>query len=231
MADENSDLSGPSCSKRRKYDNKRSLTDAELLEILEDDFSDHEDDEFDSGSDDEYVPDVTSEAENSETDDVENTETEEISPRRPVLQEISWESDSESIHVFQFTKVESLLEPTAEHDPIHYFRHILTDRYLDEIVIQTNGYAIELVLRPVFLGLLLHMGNIRLIQIQDYWKTDYLFGLGVFANNMGRNRFLLILRAMHFAQNPQDEEAATPDRLYKVRNIVNMFNTRMSEIY
>lgn len=48
---------------------------------------------------------------------------------------------------------------------------------------------------------------------------------------MGRNRFLLTLRALHFAQNPQDEEAGPPDRLYKVRNIVNMFSTRMSKIY
>ncbi|KAG5873884.1 hypothetical protein JTB14_017537 [Gonioctena quinquepunctata] len=104
MVNEISDLSRPSCSKRRKYDNKRPLTDAELLEILDDVFSDHVNDEFDSGSADEYVPDVSSDAENSETDDVENTETEEIMPRGGhVLQEISWESDSESMHVFQFT--------------------------------------------------------------------------------------------------------------------------------
>ncbi|KAK9739039.1 Transposase IS4 [Popillia japonica] len=47
------------------------------------------------------------------------------------------------------------------------------------------------------------MGTIRINRIQDYWKQDELFGLGAFARNMSRNRFLLIQRCLHFAKNPE----------------------------
>lgn len=36
---------------------------------------------------------------------------------------------------------------------------------------------------------------------------------------------------MHFTQNRQEGEAVPLDRLYKVRNIVDLFKTRMPEIY
>ncbi|XP_071637332.1 piggyBac transposable element-derived protein 4-like [Temnothorax longispinosus] len=48
---------------------------------------------------------------------------------------------------------------------------------------------------------------------------------------MSCDRFLLILRALHFAKNPDNDGVASADRLYKIRNIVNFFNSRMSEIF
>lgn len=252
MAEENTDMPGPSRPKRSKREMERALTDAELLDIFEGDLSDHVDEDFDSGSDDEFVPNVSSSDENSEADPEENMERgQAIYQGEPISEEITWESDSDSMNFFHFTKTENFVAPVTGNDPLDYFRHILTDSFLDEIVAQTNRYAVELFFRPgvkeksritswkdltrgelvTFLGLLLHMGNIRLNRIQDYWKTDYLFDIDVFAHNMSRNRFLIILRALHFSQNPQEGEAASPDRLYKVRNIVNLFNARMSEIY
>ncbi|KAF7267835.1 hypothetical protein GWI33_018962 [Rhynchophorus ferrugineus] len=230
---------------------KRALTDVELIEISEDDLSDNVDEDFDSGTD-EFVSNGSSSDENSEADLDENTErVQATSQGQPVLEDISWDSDSESMNFFPFTKIENFVTPVTGSDPVDYFMHILTDGFLDEIVTQTNRYAVELFFRPsvtekaritswndvtrdelvIFLGLLLHMGNIRLNRIQDYWKTDYLFDFQVFAHNMSRNRFLIILKALHFAQNPQEGEAASPDHLYKVRSIVNLFNTRMAEIY
>ncbi|KAF7266124.1 hypothetical protein GWI33_020496 [Rhynchophorus ferrugineus] len=50
---------------------KRTLTDAELLEILEDDLSDHVDEDFDSGGDD-FVPNGSLSDEHSEADPDEN---------------------------------------------------------------------------------------------------------------------------------------------------------------
>ncbi|XP_035213744.1 piggyBac transposable element-derived protein 4-like [Stegodyphus dumicola] len=75
------------------------------------------------------------------------------------------------------------------------------------------------------------MGTIRINRIQDYWKTDSLFGLLAFSENMSRNRFLLLLRALHFAKNPDQNTELPKDRLYKVRDMVNLFNAPVSEIY
>ncbi|XP_035206580.1 piggyBac transposable element-derived protein 4-like, partial [Stegodyphus dumicola] len=48
---------------------------------------------------------------------------------------------------------------------------------------------------------------------------------------MSRNRFLLLLRALHFAKIPDQNTELPKDRLHKVRDMVNLFNARVSEIY
>lgn len=254
MADASDNIPGPSRAKKRRWEDKNPLTEAAIVKIIEDELFDDLDSDFEFVSEDEYVPnDDTSETSNAESlDEQENIVLiPTMQQATPGSENVIWQDDSTSIKVFPFTKTECLLQPVPGSDPIHYFRHILTDNYLDEIIAQTNRYAVEIFLRSetkensritawkdvsneemvTFLGLLLHMGNIRLNRIQDYWKTDPLFNLRAFANNMSRNRFLLILRALHFAQNPDNDEVTPPDRLYKIRNIMNLFNSRMSEIF
>lgn len=253
MGDINNSLAGPSCPKKAKWQHNRALTDEELAKYIEENLSDECESLFSSTGEDEYVPDSdASENSNIEVDeeyiaDVLTHQGQESDVVGPVV----WENDSTSMKSFPFTKCESLLQPIVGNDPIDYFLHILTDDILNEIIIQTNAYAVEILFRPetkensrittwkditreeilVFFGLILHMGTIRLNRIQDYWKTDELFGLRIFAASMSRNRFLLILRALHFAKNPEVNEKTPADRLYKIRNIINLFNSRMSEIY
>ncbi|KAK9703097.1 Transposase IS4 [Popillia japonica] len=238
MADASDNIPGPSRAKKRRWEDKNPLTEAAIAKIIEDELFDDLDSDFEFVSEDEYVPNDDT----SETSNAESLDEEENIVLIPTMQQATPGSK-----VFSFTKTECLLQPVPGGEPIHYFRHILTDNYLDEIIAQTNRYAVEIFLRSetkensritawkdvsneemvTFLGLLLHMGNIRLNRIQDYWKTDPLFNLRAFANNMSRNRFLLILRALHFAQNPDNDEVTPPDRLYKIRNIMNLFNSRM----
>ncbi|CAH2010163.1 unnamed protein product [Acanthoscelides obtectus] len=71
------------------------------------------------------------------------------------------------------------------------------------------------------------MGTIKMNRINDYWKTHYLFNLPAFSNNMSRNRFLLILRALHFNDNSAPEQ----NRLSKISPLMNFFNSKMSELY
>lgn len=135
--------------------------------------------------------------------------------------------------------------------PWDYFNLLVHQEFLDLIVEQTNVYAEEVFLskadkirsrisnwKPltvqelkIFLGLTLHMGTIHLSRIQDYWKRDRLFDLRCFSDYMGRDRYLLILRCLHFATNPAQNEAKPNDRLYKVRPLINYFNKRMCEVY
>ncbi|KAG8239945.1 hypothetical protein J437_LFUL018095, partial [Ladona fulva] len=48
---------------------------------------------------------------------------------------------------------------------------------------------------------------------------------------MSRDRLLLILQALHFSENPKDDETVPTDRLYKIRPFLNIFEETMSEIY
>jgi hypothetical protein len=53
----------------------------------------------------------------------------------------------------------------------------------------------------IFIGLLFHTGTIRMNRLQDYWKKCELFDLNFFRKYMSRNRFLLLLRTLHFIDN------------------------------
>ncbi|GIY76629.1 piggyBac transposable element-derived protein 4 [Caerostris darwini] len=152
---------------------------------------------------------------------------------------------------FPFIKSECLLQPVTGDNPIDYFRHLFTENMLDEVIAQTNNYAREVLCRRetkqhsrinawkettkeeilIFVGLILHMGIIRINRIEDYWKTDALFGLSVFSYNMSRNRFNVLLRALNFSKIPEQDAEPSKDQLYKIRSMVNLFNTRLAEIY
>lgn len=64
-------------------------------------------------------------------------------------------------------------------------------------------------------------------RLQDYWKTDPLFR-SAFPDYMSRDRFLLILRCLHFTDN---EARVTDDRLFKIRFVIDHFNKKMADIY
>lgn len=128
---------------------------------------------------------------------------------------------------------------------------MLDDNLFDIIVRETNRYAEEVFLSEstkeksritswktldvaelkTFIGLVLHMGTIRINRLQDYWKKHWLFNLSAFSNNMSRDRFMIILRCLHFNKNFLPGEPKPSDRLYKIRPLVNYFNTKMLEIY
>uniref|UniRef100_A0A0N5BH23 DDE_Tnp_1_7 domain-containing protein n=1 Tax=Strongyloides papillosus TaxID=174720 RepID=A0A0N5BH23_STREA len=77
-----------------------------------------------------------------------------------------------------------------------------------------------------FLGLTLHMGNIVLPSIYDYWKSDELYDFPIFRNTMSRSRFLCIFKFLTFG-----DKGSSDDRLEKVRFLSNHFNKIMEEQY
>lgn len=68
-----------------------------------------------------------------------------------------------------------------------------------------------------FLSLVFHMGTIRLNRLEDYWKTNDLFNIPFFRENMSRNRFMLLFRALHFSRNPKEGLSFPLNRLYKIQ--------------
>ncbi|XP_068623829.1 piggyBac transposable element-derived protein 4-like [Battus philenor] len=157
----------------------------------------------------------------------------------------TWRSMPHSMKVIDFIKKQELLVPPPS-DPYQAFRLLIDDDLLDLIVRETNTNALRVVSEEnvkqksriknwkdltreellTFLGLILHTGTIRLNRICDYWKRHYLFNIPCFGQFMSRNRFLLILRCLHFTSEPNDE-----DRLKKIRPFMDHFNNKMKTIY
>jgi hypothetical protein len=136
---------------------------------------------------------------------------------------------------------------------LDYFRLYLTDDITDLIVTETNRYADQYLqdnidnLKPhssarswkptdseeiiTFLGLLLLMGIVYKPRLPMYWSTDEIYHTNIFSQVIPRDRFLLLLRFLHFANNdennPDDPER---DRLHKIRHFSNLIRERCKAV-
>ncbi|KAG5862912.1 hypothetical protein JTB14_024280 [Gonioctena quinquepunctata] len=231
----------------------KKLTDSELLKILENsdsdefDFVDGDSDGWGSSDDGGVDVDLTTQASN---DLFQDSDVPTGNPNNKAVI-IDWKVDPTDMKSIPFLKTESLLIPPNGNSPIDYFRHIMSDNFLQAIVEETNTNAEDIFLSRttkeksriydwknltldellVFLGIFLHRGNVKLKRLQDYWEKYPFFHCKAIADSMGRNRFLIILRSLHFYRNPRPGEPTPEDRLYKIRPVINFFNERMAAIY
>lgn len=163
----------------------------------------------------------------------------------------SWHKEPHNMQYHPFTKEEVLQIHPAGNSPMDFFRLLVTDELLQLVVDETNDNAVNILLsentkegsrickwKPlstgellVFLGVSLHMGNVKYPRLQDYWKKEPLFENRGIAMSISRDRYLIILRSLHFAKNPLPGNPKPDDRLYKIRPILDYFNTRMSQVY
>lgn len=132
---------------------------------------------------------------------------------------------------------EFLCKNTDGNDPFALYKLFFTDRILEKIVEETNKYATrcinisssssrmhqqawQSVTRDevnTFIGILLIMGVVPLPEIRLYWCNNDMYANARIKNSMKRDRFLSILKFLHFSDNTT---ARTEDRLNKIRNIV-----------
>lgn len=188
-----------------------------------DDFFDNIGNSSDTSSDDEL-------SENDDNDDV-------------IINPI-WKDATNGLKHIDFTGNNELkynFAPDAK--PIDFFLVLFNPIFIENIVNETNRYAeicsksknkgrlsqlneVTIEEFKIFIGLLLHTGTIRLNRIQDYWKTHRLFNIQCFREYMSRDRFLYILRVLHF-----NKDAETGNPLHKVQPIIDEFNNTMLLIY
>lgn len=128
-----------------------------------------------------------------------------------------------------------------------FFNVMFNITFMNMIVSSINNHAMRLVLEMthdnsrmqnwtditvdelrIFLGLLFHMGHIKLNRLNDYWKTDSLFNLS-FRNFMSRDRFLVILRNFCFS-DPSLTFANNNDPNRLVKPIIAFFNNLMKTL-
>lgn len=245
----NRNQAGPSRPKRAcvgKFPNER-----EIQLLLDSDDENNLFDFEDSGSD--CSVGTSSEENSSESEDEEHNivvpNFNDDSNLINQFPQVVWQ-DNPNMQYFPFTKQKQLLVPiSGEGNPYDFFRFLLDDMFLNLLVTETNKYAEHEFLRlggnprsrislwkPVtseemlmFIGLVIHTGTIHLNRINDYWKKHHLFNLTCFSNYMSRDRYLLIMRNLHFSDNTA--ESNIPDRLFKIRPLINYFNDKVNHIY
>lgn len=135
---------------------------------------------------------------------------------------------------------------------LDYLQLYLTDAIMDVIVEQTNKYAEQYIAKNVikphssvkhwipttrdemvaFFGLCVLMGIVYKPRLTMYWSTDAVYQTDVFPSIMSRDRFLLLLRFLHFADNSAVSAAQQRrDRMYKLKPIVDMIRDRCKSVY
>nr|XP_033335543.1 piggyBac transposable element-derived protein 4-like [Megalopta genalis] len=125
------------------------------------------------------------------------------------------------------------------------YQLFVPDELMEEIAEQTNIYAAQKIEAGYtqrlakwtetskseikrLLGLVLWMGLVKLPAIHHYWSNDPAY-LQTFPRAvMSRNRFELLLRMLHFADNKNDNGS---NRLYKIQPIIDILETNYKKYY
>lgn len=156
-----------------------------------------------------------------------------------------WSTTGEITNL-HFTQLNAFYGQPEGTDPIDYFNFFFDESLLNMICDETNKQAERIFTSEktressritewrelkvdelkIFLGLLFHMGTIPLSRVQDYWKKDRLFSIPIFGEQMSRNRFLLIMRCLHFTSDTESQ-----DPLFKIRKVIDYFNEKMKNCY
>ncbi|CAH2012125.1 unnamed protein product [Acanthoscelides obtectus] len=250
-------IPGPSRPKRPTIRDPKRLTEDEMLSLM---FYSDSEEEPDQESDSDWSGAEDAERAIAENDDqpgqvvsdLEEGDPEQMEEEVPLETIVNWLENPPNLKKIPFTGRQELkVGIPGEGKPIDFFKLLADDEFFDLLISQTNDYA-ELVFlndrnpgphsrisrwKPVdkqeisrFLGLIFLMGIIQVPRLRDYWRTDRFYNLA-FRNYMSRNRFLVVLRCLHFAHNPQEGEPRPADRLHKVRTLVDFFNHKMFAIY
>nr|XP_033331114.1 piggyBac transposable element-derived protein 4-like [Megalopta genalis] len=158
-----------------------------------------------------------------------------------MLQETEWQTipttqaEEEVAEPDRGQDAELLMENINCNDPFEIYELFVTDSIILLMVQQTNKYAIQIGTdnktkkhqsswTPVsigemkaFLGILLIMGVVQMPDIRLYWAENSIYGNDRIKRIMKRDRFLSILKHLHFADN---ETCRVEDPLYKIRDFM-----------
>jgi len=177
------------------------------------------------------------------------TETDLASPQISRENNYNWFTFRPQVIDIPFSETPGLKIFPKGNDPIDYFNLFVTNTFWEFLVEEANSYAVEVFLNSdrsnsristwkntdvvemkKCIALLFHTGTIRVNRLEDYWKTNELFNFHIFRSTMSRNRFMLLLRVLHFCKNPGQNDNPT-SHLHKIDKMTNYFNKTMEELY
>jgi hypothetical protein len=130
----------------------------------------------------------------------------------------------------------------------------LTDEILEVIVRETNLYAeqfqndnSETIKQfsnvknwegtnineiKTYLAMVVLMGIVHKPRLNMYWSTDTILETPIFSKVMTRDKFLLLTKFIHFADNTlSDPRDPDRDRLHKIREVCEMFRRQWKAVY
>jgi len=80
------------------------------------------------------------------------------------------------------------------------------------------------------LGLVMFMGLVKFPSISAYWSKKNIYINDFCSKTMSRNRFHLLLRFVHFANNESLQDNEDP-KLHKVKMLVQNVNSKTSNFF
>lgn len=218
------------------------ITEEEYFEIFgESDSEEGEEKDFESDID-------VSVSSSEEEDSVVEGSEEEDSAEEGSVDRVAWTTKYSNIVVDPFVSQsgKNFVLPNNCKE-IDVFSVLFTDQMLEEIVRESNLYAcqklgierfkkfseITLPEFKAFLGICIIMGINTLPKTADYWSSDPFLGNEGIKRTMTKNRFEELSRFLHFNDSEQEPLRTDPnyDRLYKIRPVLEYFNSRMLEVY
>ena len=130
---------------------------------------------------------------------------------------------------------------------LDFFSLFFTDEVWQLLVEQTNLYAeqkrapeessvwypITIDEMKAWVSLYMNMGLVTKPNLSSYWSTDPALSTPFFPSIMARDRFLQILRYLHFADNTQAPRAGSADynKLYKIQPFLDLIIPNFQEVY
>lgn len=85
-----------------------------------------------------------------------------------------------------------------------------------------------------FLGLLILAGIVYKPRLKMYWSVDELYATPIFSQVMRRDRFLLLLKFLHFSDNKDtgyNAQDPNRDRLHKLGKVCEMIRNKCKSVY
>lgn len=111
-----------------------------------------------------------------------------------------------------------------------------TNRYYSQVVISTDVSAKSKLNKWVdtttsemytFLATVMLMGHTKKNSLKQYWSTDPLLSTPFFGQVFSQDRFLLLLRMLHFCNNDDQPEG---DKLFKINSVLTPLKTKFKTI-
>ncbi|BES88072.1 PiggyBac transposable element-derived protein [Nesidiocoris tenuis] len=239
-------MAGPSSAKRKSTFDDREVP-QDLLEIYQDIQSDSDSDQIvlsESESDSAESEDAGS---SCETDHDEPQHHEPHPLANGVKFDTDWSDEPLPKKMFEYRDRAGILTKPDVDEPIGYFELFADDRFYKTAVDNTNDFGskcekseteklpewkelTEAELK-VFLGLLLHTGHVQIPHLADYWNKDPLLNMSCFSSHMSRSRFLMILKRLRFAAEPNFHDSNSASQMYRFSPLLDHFNNRLSAVY
>ena len=169
-------------------------------------------------------------------------------PRASVGPALQWEEQDSSPFRHGFSGRGGAMDPRLSSSSTcrEIFELFVDDELYDLLLTETNRYARQ---RPIsqsahmrawtsvtlremqaFLALCIMTGIVTVPSLHAYWSTDPLMRTYLFSSVMPRDRFLAILQALHFHNN-EDMAKDCPDRLFKLRPVIDHLLLKFDTIY